>query len=271
MLLDRSLYQRTLTHLLNVINDTHQEENPFPHILLKGVFPKDIYQLLLDNYPSSEFFTSANPKHHSNLYGVSTRYRLSLTEPTLNVLPIKEKTVWTTIRAAIGSAEIREALFAKLASGLCRRFGVRQNKLSAIRAFPRSQLYSECQGFRIAPHPDTREKIVTMQFAFPADDSLRDVGTEFYQRSLNPFDLLREPRGFKIVKSMPFLPNHAYAFSVLNDFGIKSWHGRSTISPMNLSRDSLLHIWYAEPDESHQELIKYQDFLNTRMKLRKCA
>jgi hypothetical protein len=271
MLLDRSLYHRIVEHCLVVIDATPAEDSPFPHVLLKGIFPKDVFDQLIESYPSSSLFTKANPKHHSNEYGGSTRQRMTLSEESLRYLPEAHHTKWATVRAAISSQIVRDAMFAKLCKGLCRRFGVDKDELSTIPAFPRGQLYSESEGYRITPHPDTREKIVTMQFAFPTDNSLVDVGTEFYTRSLNPVNLLREPRGFTIAKTMPFLPNHAYAFSVLNDFGLKSWHGRSTIPPMNRVRNTLLHIWYAEPDETHEELVSYQQFLQAPSKLRKSA
>ena len=167
MLLDRSLYERLVNHAHHVIGESLEEQIPFPHILIKGVFPTDVFQQLLTAFPSSAYFTKANPKHHTN--------------------------------------------------------------------------------------------------------SLVDVGTEFYSRSFNPMSYLREPRGFTIAKAMPFLPNHAYAFSVLNDIGLKSWHGRSTIPPMNCVRNTLLHIWYAEPDETDRELAAYQKFLRSPVPLRKSA
>jgi hypothetical protein len=271
MLLDRGLYERTLAHVLNVIEETQAEDAPFPHILLQGVFPADVYERLLDSYPRADYFSKANPKHHTNEYGGSTRQRMSLNESALTALPENEHTLWATMRAVVGCRETRDAIFSKLATGLCHRFRVDRDQLSTIPAFPRGQFYSEVEGYRIAPHPDTREKIVTMQFAFPKDDSLKHVGTEFYQRSINPLNLLREPRGFSVVKSMPFLPNHAYAFSVLNEIGYKSWHGRSTIPPMNSIRNTLLHIWYGEPDESDRELVAYQQYLASPLHHRKVA
>ena len=259
MLLDRGLFQRILDHSCAVIDAAAAETSPFPHAIFAGVFPADVYQQLLDCYPPARCFEKANPKHHSNAYGGSTRQKMCLNETWLADLPAEEHTLWATVRAAISAPEFRNAVFAKVAGGLRRRFGVSAEELPA---YPRGQLYSEVEGYRIAPHPDTREKIVTMQFAFPADDSLRQVGTEFYTRSLNPLSLLREPRGFDVATTMPFLPNCAYAFAVLNATGLKSWHGRSTIPPTSGVRNSLLHIWYAEPDESDAELAEYQAFLN---------
>ena len=271
MLLDRSLYARLMNHIQLVIDETVAEESPFPHILIKGIFPSDVYERLLTDYPPLTSFAKANPKHHTNEYGGSTRQRLALCEAGLNAMSDEQHQLWATVRAAISSREVRDVVFTKLAKGLCRRFKVQPSDLHSIPAFPRGQLYSEVDGYRILPHPDTREKIVTMQFAFPVDESLKNVGTEFYTRSLNPAHYLREPRGFCISKTMPFLPNHAYAFSVLNDFGLKSWHGRSTIPPMGCVRNSLLHIWYTEPDETDQELVAYQDYLNKPVSHRRAA
>lgn len=271
MLLDRALYERIVGHILAVVESTAADNSPFPHILLKEVFPTDVFQRLLACYPPGESFVKANPKHHSNEYGGSTRRRMTLSEAALQTLPDSHHMLWATVRAAISCRQVRDAIFLRLSAGLCRRFHVNQDKLPTIPAFPRDQLYSEIEGYCIAPHPDTREKIVTMQFAFPSDDTLKDAGTEFYIRSFNPLHLLREPRGFNIARSMPFLPNHAYAFSVLNDLGLKSWHGRSTLPPTNGVRNSLLHIWYAEPDETDEELQAYQRFLQLPSVLRKSA
>ena len=271
MLLDRALYERLVTHFRNAVQNSSAEESPFPHVLIKGVFPDEVYRKLIQAYPSVTCFTKANPKHHSNEYGGSTRQRMTLCEESLSQLPDPQHRLWATVRAAISSTHFRNEIFSKLSGGLCRRYRIAPEQLNSIPAFPRGQLYSEIEGFRIAPHPDTRDKIVTMQFAFPEDESLMEVGTEFYSRSLNPLNLLREPRGFVVSRVMPFLPNHAYAFSVLNDVGLKSWHGRSTIPPMNQIRNSLLHIWYADPDETHQELASYQKFIQSSGLFRKVA
>ena len=69
MLLDRSLYERLVNHAHHVISESLEEQIPFPYILIKGVFPTDVYQQLLTAFPSSAFFTKANPKHHTNEYG----------------------------------------------------------------------------------------------------------------------------------------------------------------------------------------------------------
>jgi hypothetical protein len=257
MAMDRNLYGRVVSHMVAAVEASPSQSEPFPYLLIAGIFPDDVYRHALALWPSTDAFAKASLKHHTDEYGGSTRGRMNLIEASLEMLPSAARSVWTTLRAATGSPELKAAVFHKLGAGLVRRYGVPRTDAVAIDAYPRGTLYSEKQGYRIAPHPDTREKIVTMQFAFPEDDSMKHVGTEFYSRSLNPAHWFREPRGFVTREAMPFLPNHAYAFSVLNTISLKSWHGRSTIDAIPGVRNSLLHIWYAKPDETHPELESY--------------
>src|SRR5262249_17242079 len=126
-------------------------------------------------------------------------------------------------------------------------------------------------GYAIKPHPDTRRKVVTMQIALPRDDSQRELGTEFYRRSLNPLTLTRAPHGFVIARTMDFLPNTAYAFSVLNTFRLKSWHGRSMI-PVSLGeRNSILNIWYENAEDANTDLIDENRWLKALRSARPVA
>jgi hypothetical protein len=257
MFVDRPLLVRVVRQVVATVESTPVRTVPFPHAFFEGIFPEDVYRSALAAWPDKEAFSGASRRHHTDEYGGSTRSRLNLVEKSLAGLPAGSRRLWTTLRAAIGSPDVKRAVFDKLACGLARRFGTPPADAAATPAFPRDTLYSEKQGYRIAPHPDTREKIVTMQFAFPPDGRMKHIGTEFYSRSGNPLHWLREPRGFLVRETMPFLPNCAYAFSVLNTIGLKSWHGRSKIDAIDGVRNSLLHIWYAQPDETHAELEGY--------------
>src|SRR5262249_6971864 len=143
-----------------------------------------------------------------------------------------------------------------LAPGLSYRYAIDPRQAAELPGFALPELFHETSGYTIKPHPDTRRKVVTMQIALPKDASQRDLGTEFYQRSRNPLSLTRPPRGFTIAKRMEFLPNSAYAFSVLNTFRLKSWHGRSTIPDRAGERNSILNIWYEKASDANGDLIE---------------
>lgn len=101
-------------------------------------------------------------------------------------------------------------------------------------------------GYEIAPHKDTRSKMVTMQFYLPPDSSKSDLGTAVYRVRLLRVQNLLSPRNrFEKVKQFSFQPNSGYAFAV----GSKSWHGRETVPMASGERNSLMLIYYAEPNK----------------------
>ena len=159
------------------------------------------------------------------------------------------------MRQAFGASSLKRAVYEKVSTGLAFRFGMAESDVNQLDGYALPELFRELSSYRIKPHPDTRRKVVTMQISLPCDNSQRQLGTEFYKRSLNPLTMLREPRGFDIVKCTPYLPNSAYCFSVLNKVSWKSWHGRSTLPANSGIRNSILNIWYQNADDANLDLI----------------
>jgi hypothetical protein len=216
-----------------------------------------LYERLLSSLPSRDIYEAFDYEKHQQ-EGVSNRRRFQMTDAWLDRLTHETRTFWYSIRAALGSAELKRAIFKKLAPGLAFRYGIAEGEAQNLPGFALPELFHETNGYSIKPHPDTRKKVVTMQIALAADASQEGLGTEFYRRALNPGAWLREPRGFEIVKRMPFLPNTAYAFSVLNTFTLKSWHGRTAISGQCGERNSLLNIWYEKAEHANVDLITHE-------------
>ena len=230
------------------------DSDPFPHVIVAGIFPDDLYQELLAKLPAAgEYEPFAYEKHSTD--GASNRGRFVLTDASINQLRDRQRSLWLGLRDAMGDPQFKKAVFHKLRAGLAFRFGLPE-EAAEVPAFPLPELFRETKGYSIKPHPDTRRKVVTMQIALPSDDSQSALGTEFYRRSLNPLHLFREPRGFEIVKQAPFLPNVMYAFMVINALTLKSWHGRTTISGETGVRNTILNIWYADAADANPDLVE---------------
>ncbi|HVT29401.1 MAG TPA: hypothetical protein VHE81_15405 [Lacipirellulaceae bacterium] len=255
---DRALRQEIVDHLVRVVETTPLLSEPFPHFVVQGFFPSDVYRRMLSSLPApNEYEPFAYEKHHQQ-NGESNRRRFQMTNVWLERLPAQNREFWFSIRSALGSEELKRAAFGKLAPGLAFRYAVPAATAKSLPGYALPELFHETKGYSIKPHPDTRKKVVTMQIALPHDDKQNAMGTEFYRRTANPLALFREPRGFEIVKRMPFLPNTAYAFSVLNTFTLKSWHGRTEIAGECGQRNSLLNIWYEKPELGNTDLVAEQ-------------
>jgi hypothetical protein len=239
--------------MVRVVEDSTAVPDPFPHFLVRGMLPDDIYRQMLALLPDAALYAPfAYGRQSYN--GVSTRDAFKFTTVSLQRLHGDQKSLWLGLRHALCSVELKNEVFANLRAGLALRFGIAEKNAQKIPGFARPELFRETAHYEIKPHPDTRRKLVTMQIALPADDSQEHLGTEFYRRSFDPRSLFREPRGFEIVKRPPFLPNCAYAFAVLNKWGLKSWHGRTTLSNVAGARNSILNIWYAQAADTKLDI-----------------
>lgn len=249
---------RALQQMLSRVEAASPENDPFPHFAIRNFFPAAIYRRMLELLPADEQYSLCDQEKNRGYDGSVNRSRFQLTDAHIAGLSGESQEFWLGVRDALGSPELKRAVFRKLAPGLAFRFGVPASQAADVAGYPRPELFREKQGYRIAPHPDTRSKIVTMQLSLAADDSQADLGTGFYRRSFSPAAWLREPRGFEVAKRMPFLPNAAYAFVVLNNLTKRSWHGRETLGDEAGVRNSILHIYYANRRHANADIVREQ-------------
>lgn len=255
-LLNSSLRQHVIGHLVDRVRGAASLSDPFPHLVIDTFFPTAVYQEMLARIPAEDHHELFGYDRHQTNAGEPTRKRFPLNDISLDKLDEHSRAFWLAIRAALGSRELQRAVFDMLTHGLARRFGCDAAEIARMQAYALPELMRETTGYRIKPHPDTRRKIVTMQVSLAADESQKDLGTEFYRVSFNPAAWSRQPRGFEVVKRVPFSPNTAYAFVVLNTLTLRSWHGRSELPEGCGVRQSLLNIWYLKPEDANPEIVR---------------
>lgn len=87
-------------------------------------------------------------------------------------------------------------------------------------------------GFAMQPHTDGGNgALVTFQTYFPAPGLPSDMGTEFFEKRGEAFELRLK---------RPYLPNHGHVFAVSDD----SWHGVRTATPDTLEGRGSLVVRY---------------------------
>ncbi len=250
------LSEKIQLHMVDAIRRSKLEIDPFPHAIISDFFPPTVYADLLAFLPKDDQYEPfAYDKHHS-ASGASNRLRFGMHNEWLDRLSGEQRLFWFAVRESLGGELLKRAVYEKMSTGLAFRFSVAESDVNSLAGYALPELFREQSSYRIKPHPDTRRKVVTMQISLPRDESHPELGTEFYKRSLNPLCMMREPRGFEIVKCTPYLPNSAYCFSVLNNVSWKSWHGRSTLPANCGARNTILNIWYLRPEEANLDLYR---------------
>ncbi len=252
--LSEEIRRAAIKHMVEAVDRAWLDEQPFPHFLVEGLFPDEIYREMLASLPDPSLYTPVSYERHAQR-GVSNRGKFGLNEDYISQLAHRQRALWSAVRDALGSPEFKLAVFSRLALGLAHRSGTNGADADRTPGYALPELYRETKGYRINPHTDSRRKLVTMQIALASDNRRPNLGTEFYRRNWSPLAFLREPRGFEIVKQSPFLPNMAYAFVVLNSLRYRSWHGRTTLRAEAEARNTILNVWYATPEEGNREII----------------
>ena len=232
-----------IDHMVQRLSAAEPQSDPFPHVYVTELLPADFYWELLRSFPAETHYQDCGKRHH--VKGESTRLQFPLSDRFLDGWHEPESELWRMLRDALCSLEVQQAVFHALREGLAYRYGVTEEAVRSLKGYPSPTLFRESEGYAIAPHPDTRKKMVTMQLALPDTDQQRDLGTSLYRRSIT--QMRKYPRGFVEAKQFPFLPNTAYAFVVLNNFGKKSWHGRAPLRHEQGVRNTLLNIYGEKP------------------------
>lgn len=228
-----------IDHIVQRLLAAEPQSDPFSHVYVTELLPPDFYRELISGFPEQRRYVDCGKRHHVN--GGSTRLQLPLTDRHLNAWREPQAELWRMLRDALCSYEVQQAVFHTLREGLAYRYRITEDAVRGLKGYPTPTLFRETEGYAIAPHPDTRKKMVTMQLALPESDQQQDLGTSLYRRSLT--QLRKYPRGFVQAKQFPFLPNTAYAFVVLNHLGKKSWHGRAPLQSEQGVRNTLLNIY----------------------------
>lgn len=218
-----------IEHLIGAVQSSVLSETPFCHRVMERLFEVEIYEKMQLLMPPDAAYHELRHPDAIQPNGTSARLEFGFSQRELEKLNPEQKEFWGKIGMAVHSPRLLQAFREALRPGLERRFKERWRE---VEVNPMPRLVRDLCGYKINIHPDISEKVMTVQFYLPLDDSQRHLGTSFYSR---------EPdKSFTKVKQMNFLPNTGYAFAV----GDNSWHGVDQVSGGDGIRNSMMIIYY---------------------------
>jgi hypothetical protein len=221
--------------LIATLDAAQLERDPFCHIYMEGMFPPAVYAALLRHLPPKELYTPLNLRKWVRADGTSTRDQFYMTPENLAKLSPESAALWSALVRAVTDGGLKRTIFSKLAPDLADRFGVPTQQVPDIECVYDVSLVRDTEDYRIKPHPDGLNKIVTFQFYLPEDENQLDLGTSLFVRHRR---LLGS--SFEEVKRFPFKPNSAYAFAVSDSKTCTSWHGRERLTGFTGVRNTLM-------------------------------
>lgn len=230
---------RALEQVVYKIHNAEVNRYPFPHLVVPEIFPRDFYSALLRHIPSPDQFIRMQNSRHGNDKIDENRFFLSMKDGSFDSLPEDLRDFWTDFGRNILSAWFYRQVLDKF------RPYCDKKRLLLGRLQQECLLVSDRRNFVIKPHTDTSQKLFSMLFYLPQDDSLAACGTAIYRprdggqkfNSVDYFDF----EGFHEVMRVPFLPNTLFAFVRTHN----SFHGVPVIETFGKSRNLLIFESFA--------------------------
>jgi hypothetical protein len=224
-------------HVLGRIRAASIEMNPFPHCVVDRVFPEDFYEDLLENWPDDESFTAITDIGRVK-GGSSARRVIVITDKGLAQIEGRRRRFWTqSVAHWLMASGLVLAATEKFAHALT-EFG----------ADPRSAplgadglIVSDRTSYAIGPHTDSPQRVVSLLFYVPEDDTFRRFGTSLYVPRDPSFRCPGGPHHeverFLRAKTIEFLPNRLVMFPKSD----RCFHGVEPVDLPGIERRLLIY------------------------------
>lgn len=208
-----------IEHVLYKLRNAKLNLYPFPHFFAEKVFPDDFYAALLDSLPDEEDYAPLKGGYESR-------------KATEAKVPLAEQFNTPFFGQSILLC-FEKQFFERFPN--CDRAHFRQ-ELRFIR---------DSEGYKIGPHTDAPQKVVSLLFYLPRDAADADCGTGIYipedRLGICPGGPHHKFEGFKEMYRAPFVPNSCFGFWKTNN----SWHAVEKIS-RKIERNVLLFNIYED-------------------------
>ncbi|HYH22727.1 MAG TPA: hypothetical protein VD995_29300 [Azospirillum sp.] len=220
-------------HVLRRLEETPVDANPFPHCVVPGILPEELYARALAHWPVTEELRLLQPGD------LPLRYQAVIDDKWLDAQPAESAAVWREVRDALFNPGVIELM--------AERFPQIREKLKWTGRPPMlvARIIEDHAGHAMLPHTDMEATMFSMLVYMPEDDRTPHLGTAIY-RPRDPdfrgrgFD--RYPRGdFELVGHAPYRPNHLLTYAPSD----RSFHG---VEPVEAPCVRRLLIFFAIVD-----------------------
>lgn len=241
-LLDES---RIAAHVRHAIAAAPLLSDPFEHIVVEDVLPRDVYQLLVQAIPPLPFFTDTD------------RLKQDLPIP-MDFGPAYHRRIWGFVDEVLAQRIITPAVMARFHEPLQQYYdvifgpGFREQANALPLSTSGGRLMLRRPGYHLGPHRDPKRSLFTclLYLAKPGDDEAH--GTRLYRVSNDreahykqTYYPEREGHTCELAKVVPFRPNSMLVF--LNSKGA---HGAGIPESAPQTTERCAYQFYVAPDNT---------------------
>lgn len=227
------MYLNVSDHVQQALDQSQIDLDPYPHILVENILPKEYYQYLLDLRIPDDCLQSLEDVGRVTNYPPGRRFIEIM--PNMPILGRDLREFWEET-AMFLTTRLTPMITQKFSSHVAKRLGIGTN----VDVTSEILYVRDNQGYALSPHSDSPEKILTFLIYLARDSDHKSFGTSVYRpRDPNftcPGGPLHPFENFERVKTAPYQPNTLFGF-VKSD---RSFHGVEPINE-NYTRDLLIY------------------------------
>lgn len=230
-----------LRHVLEKLEAAPIETDPFPYVVIDGIFPEGYYQRILEAFPDESSFVPIDETGRVSPGSYKERGVVLFERDNLARIPSPRREFWQAFSAWLYSDLFVAGFVNKFAEVL----DYRLQRICAdgvpLRVRSDALLVKDRTNYEIGPHTDSPYRLVSFLFYMPADRSLREYGTAFYRAKDKDFTCWGGPHydfaDFERASTMEFLPNRLVAFPKTE----RTFHGVEPVARPDVARHLLIN------------------------------
>ena len=225
-------------HVIYQIANAPLREYPYPHLYVESVFPEAYYRSIRRYWPGSSSLVSLAKTGRviAGLY--AERFVMPFTLPEVDKLPQEQRDFWHDFHSWFMGEHFLRVLLDKFGPYVRKRFGA---AISRYDFSVDSLIVRDHVNYNLGPHTDAPQKLFSLLFYCPDDDTGRHLGTSIYTpidpKFRCPGTAHHQRDMFNKVKTMDYRPNSLFAFFKTDN----SFHGVEPLTDQGVLRDLLLY------------------------------
>jgi hypothetical protein len=234
------MFSAAKKHAIERIRSANVRTDPFPHIFVEEVFPKDFYaEIQRNRLPDESYCPLVSTGRVGSQY--SPERFCYMPSQQSAVTDAASSRFWQELFSTFNDADFFNAWMERFASYLQKRiadgFG-----FAVGGARPQTEIFlmRDKRNYLLRPHTDTPAKAVSALFYLPPNDRLEFLGTSLYrpkEGAATPFGRHLNRDLFDAVGTIPFRANSVLGFPNLPG----SFHGVEPMDSPDQVRDILLY------------------------------
>jgi hypothetical protein len=231
------MFSSAETQLVYKVANAPIQTFPYPHILVRDVFPADFYRALREHLPPANAYKTLKALGRVSGDYADTRVVLPLTPDEVAALAEPYRSFWNETAQWLLGGSFGQIVLQKFRHLLTHRF----ENPSAIKFHHEALVIQDRTNYSLGPHTDSPAKVLSFLFYLPADDTQAHLGTSMYVPKDPSFTCPGGPHhafeGFRRLLTVPYLPNTLLAFVKTPN----AFHGVEPIAEPNVERALLLY------------------------------